>query len=232
MKLKVPFLNFKNYVVLKCYTDNGMVHSAFPVKLGIEYGRIKTRKDVLYGFRTCTGRTATLKRSATLPTWVTYDVYTKDGTATIYHSDAQPEMVKADWDLNEDAYLGADKLDKMLILKLDSPWWFEEDTGVNFVYAANVHNTTRWHTPSGILNFKYQHAVNLFNYIHVATDHHYSVVAGTPAISYYPLTDKKFYVESIYDVAKTKYLKDKCVTRPFWGNHAVRVKNALCSHAK
>lgn len=232
MKLKVPFLNFKNYVVLKCYTDNGMLHSAFPVTLSARQSVIKTDPARPYGFRTCTGRTATLKRSATIPMWVTYDVDVRDGDAYVFKADEHPDLCKLDWVLNGDAYMGADKLDQMLIMKLDSPWWFEEETGVDFLYAPNIHNTTRWHSPSGILNFKYQHAVNLFNYIHVASNHQYRVIAGTPAVSYYPLTDKKLYVESIYDVDKVKYLKDKCTTRPFWGSHADRVKQAICSHAK
>lgn len=226
MKLKVPFINFKNYVVLKCYTSNAQVATAFPITAASEIPPIKSKGNYPSTFRTCTGRVATLKTSASLPMWVSVEISSDSGTVNVVKSDETPNLCELDWSHNDDPYVS---LDRMAILRLNTPWWLEEDTGIDFVVAANIMNPTQMHTPSGVANFKWQHDLNLFNYIRTEVKNSYTVIAGTPVLSLYPLTDKKLYVESYYDVGKTDYLATKTTTRAFFGNHAARVKKALCS---
>lgn len=224
MKLTVPYLSFKNYVVLKCYTSNAQVATAFPIKLASEHPPIKSKGNYPSTFRTCTGRVATLKTSASMPMWLSVNVDVYDGAINVQRSDESPGLCELDWSHNDDPYVS---LDNMAILRFNTPWFLEEDTGVNFVVAANIMNPTQMHTPSGVANFKWQHDLNLFNYIRTNSNTNYTVTAGTPILSLYPLTEKKLYVESYYDVAKTDYLISKTGTRSFFGNHAARIKKAL-----
>lgn len=228
MKLTIPFINFNNYVVLKCYTNNKLVCDGFPIVLSSRLPSIKAVSDASGGLRTCYGYTSSLKRSASLPMWMSIGVRSVNGEVGLAKPDERSGVCDFDFSHNEDAYL---KLDSMVVVKIIPPWVLEEATGVQFILASNIRNNTPMKIPSGVCDFKYQHAINVFNYISTY-DHSYEVTAGTPVLALYPMTDKKLYVESHYDVKKFEELSSKTSTRAFFSSNTAKIKKAICSHAK
>jgi hypothetical protein len=108
--------------------------------------------------------------------------------------------------------------------KLTSAWAIEEETGVQFVMAQHIRNNSLMRIPSGILNFKYQHSVNIFNLV-AKHDHSFTVKPGLPIVALYPLTEKKLYVESYHDEDRYSYLNKKDSARPYFDANMIKRMN-------
>ena len=83
-------------------------------------------------------------------------------------------------------------------LKIDSPWFFEEKSGVKFSWNACMWNNTSYlndaHILSGVLDFKTQKSTNLNMFIKNG-----SVVtlnAGDPMVHLIPISDKKIKIHN------------------------------------
>lgn len=223
MKLKIPFLNMKNYVVLKCYNKNRTVVEHAPIVLSNKLSPLKKPDTTTPTFATCYGYVASLKRSATVPMYTDFEVIvSQDGDINYLFADKTHASV--DWNHSADTvYSGIketsaplkfpDGSDHLVVSKLVNRWFVEEDTGVDFVMASHIRNTTSMRIPTGVANFKHQHSLSIFNVIS-REPQRYKVKFGTPTIALYPLTDKPFYVESICDPAKVDELDVKSSSHP------------------
>ena len=107
------------------------------------------------------------------------------------------------------------KAEQTAITKITMPWVLEEKTGVNFVLAKHIMNTTPMNIPSGMTSFGFQHSLNIFNQM-MTKDHTYKVDWGTPIASLYLVSEKKLIVQSIYDKQNYEKLPDKNHSRPTW----------------
>ena len=220
MKLSIPFLNRKNYVLLKCYNDNKYIVDAFPITRGSDNIN-KLPKSLTDGntgsFKTCYGHLGAKTTTATVPMWLSFHAAYINGQPEYYLSDTQEDVVSINFGHANDPVYDHSNL---CVTKIISRWYLEEDTGVNFVYAHHIKNYTKMRVPSGIKEFKYQHGLQLFNLLD-KTDHSYTVTAGTPVVSLIPLTDKEFRVESHYDPDKVKELESTQM-RAYFNNEILR----------
>lgn len=213
MKLKIPFLNMKNYVVMKCYHNNRTVVENAPIVLSNKIDPIKKTNITTPSFATCYGYVASLKRSATVPMYTDFDVEVNELGHINYHI-ADKLHVTASFNHAEDPlYVDTTNNDHLVVSKISNGWLVEEDTGVNFVMASHIRNTTAMRIPTGTTNFKHQHTLAIFNVIS-REPQRYRVKFGTPTIALFPLTDKPFYVESIFDPAKVEELDIKSSSHP------------------
>jgi len=225
MKLNLPFFNRKRYIVLNAYTNNKRLLENAPVTLSsllppVPFFQDKVKdksisqKDFnkVPTFRSCYGNVIAAKRSAVVPCWSTYTVTVDNNKSLILDS---ADMFKALGDNhfkhNEDPYYDTSNFH---VLKMSSCWLFEESTGVNFVYAQHIRNNTNMRIPSGLIEFKHQNGVNVFNLV-PKHPHTYTIPFKTPLVALYPLSDKPFYVESHYNLEKFAELNASTAAR-FW----------------
>lgn len=81
-------------------------------------------------------------------------------------------------------------------IKLVSPWFLEEKTGVKFSWMPcmwhNTHNIELMHVLTGVMDFKTQKATNINMYIKKGSI--VKIHAGDPLVHMIPLSDKKLEV--------------------------------------
>lgn len=215
MKLKIPFINYKNYIVLKCYHPVKYVAECAPIIISSKlpaYPKDIRNEHQEATFKMCYGNIASLKTSATLPSWYSFKMEVKNGKVGCDVSDPTPQMGSVDFHHGLDAAYGCKH---MFLAKFTSAWAIEEDTGVPFVMAQHIRNNTAMRLPSGVLNFKYQHSLNVFNLVD-KHDHTYSVNVGTPIAALYPMSEKRLYVESYHDPDKANELYTNDAARPYF----------------
>ena len=204
--LKIPFLNRKRYVVLKCYTDNRFHYEQCPIvltsKLKTEkHGELEKKNQRT--FRHCYGSVAGMKISATIPAWTTFDVEVLHNDVRYDITDLNNGKTYVQFDHNKDPFYNSKDC---WVTKMVNPWQLYEDSGVNFVYAKHIKNTTPMAIPSGIVNFRYNHGAHIFNLIH-RHPHEYRIPFKLPLMSIYPITDLPLHVESYFDIDKWQELE-------------------------
>lgn len=245
MKLKLPFFNKQNYIVLNCYHANKRTVELAPIVLSSKLpelpfnnrlGDKNVDKSFLNGSteilesegyartqptaRTCYANIASLKISATVPMWTSCNVRSTENNGIFVEMSDKRDIIGAvDYRHTNDPYFSSPD---MVIVKLITSWHLEEKTGVPFVLASHLRNFTPMRIPSGIMNYRDQHSVNIFNFVHLS-NHEYTVKFGTPIVSLYPMTDKKLYVESHYDPQKSAELLDRSQTKPYFMHNVLKM---------
>jgi hypothetical protein len=200
---KLPFLNRKRYIVLKCYTNHAGVHKHSPMTLGDDDVTPQpTNPEYLSKtqyFSHCWSRLETRKRSATVRSPAAFRVVS-DGQNSVSHSIARDEETfRIVFDHDSDETYGTDR--HTFLSKLAMPWKCYEETGVNFVMARHMRNKTQMNILSGVTSFKVSPDINIFNLISKDA-HRYEVSFNTPLISIYPMSDLPLHVESYFDPEK------------------------------
>lgn len=214
--LKLPFFNRQRYVVLKCYVANERLNEMAPMSLSSKLEPIKTDVGKNISFRTCYGHITGLKRSVTLPMWTEFRVVSQyEGKdETLYQLPTHiPNNDKPSVDFShrhDPTYHSPD----CYITKIISPWVVEEKTGVNWVVAHHIRNSTPMRIPSGINNFKYDHYTHIFNLVH-KKPHEYFVPFKTPVLALYPMTDLPLHVETYYDPQRIDKLNEQASYHPY-----------------
>lgn len=206
--MKLPFINRKRYIVLKCYTTHEGVlrHAPITTKYKQVFNNEKLPDGVVPRFarmfKTCPARIESAKLSATIlaPVTINFGVW-KDKTG--HHvSDTGIEDFEIDISHQSDPTFEANKQNHLF--KIEMPWKCYEETGVKFVLARHIANPTMMNVVSGVLDFKQNATLNVFNLVHTSS-HEYEVPFGTPIASLYPMSDLPLHVECYND--KDQYVK-------------------------
>ena len=227
MKLKLPFFNRKNYIVVKAYNENSnlvrhapLIRSSELPPLPFFYDKTDEPKKVFNDrltFRTCYGNVASLKRSLTVPSWQHFKISVGDKlNIQVMQSDHEQLLGRVEFGHNEDPYYDTTNF---YVVKMINRWFLEETTGVNFVYAQHIRNNTNMRAVSGLINFRDQHCVNIFNLVS-KYPHNYDIPFNMPIVALYPMSDKPVHVECYVDKQKADQLAIASTTR-FWpvGTH-------------
>lgn len=230
--LKLPFFNRKRYIVVKAYTDNERILDYTPVQLtsGLppcKFLHHKVPKQSPYNeentklfpsFRTCYANVKNGKRSFTLPSWSSFDIEVDNNLKLTVTGGS--ESIKIDYEHNKDWYFDNSNF---FIVKMVPMWMVEEDTGVDFLYAPHLRDYSNFNTTAGLLNFKHQHSINVFNYV-AKFPHKYNIPVQNPLLAFYPISDKPLHVESYFDADRYNALQDKSGYR--FHRHASTLKLA------
>ena len=224
---KLPFLNRKRYIVLKAYTRNSAYLENVPIKIGSKECPVKNKNDFdrdnTASFATCYGRLEGLNRSATveMPTDLYMSCSAKGEDLNI--QDKYADKYSKDFSVSYDHVHDKNYVSKnLLVSKVIMPWMLQEETGINFVVARHIRNMSPMIIPTGVCNYKFQHALNVFNCIPKQTLS-YDISMGDKLVSIYPLSEKKLVVESYYDPEKYSELRDRNLYQPFWKGSTLKL---------
>ena len=219
--MKLPFVNRRNYIVLKAYTYNTAYLDHVPIQLGNKEKPLKNNStesgSTFYG---CFGRIMGLGRSATItmPTNVEFAA-TEEGNVSHSFADQRSKGFSISYEHAEDPnYVTKDTV----LTKIEMPWQMQEETGTVFVMAKHILNKTMMNIPTGVVSYNNQHSVNVFNLI-PKLNCSYEVTAMTPVVSIYPMSEKKLVVESYCDPEKYHDLVERAQYRPYWAANAVKM---------
>lgn len=191
----------KSTVVLDCFVTNNSIAELFPISFLREHlptwwKEIPKSSSVdrcpveISTIKRCPGFKDLFKNSICLPAWSQYRLY-QDPMHGFSH--IAPNR-SADGLPHKEEQLDGAFLDYQHY-KLISPWYIKENTGINFLMTqASWHNSDpcRFHIPSGMLEFKYQHSthINLVAPKNTVLKEH-DIDAGQPLVYLVPLTEKK-----------------------------------------
>lgn len=121
-------------------------------------------------------------------------------------------------------------------IKIDSSWILEETTGIDFVLTDAYYSNFNapWRIATGVLDFKYQHCLNI-NIAMPRDTPQFTIHANTPLAILYPMTEKqvefehKLVSKDEWDTLRNKYASrnvflskyskhKKLMTKPTWWN--------------
>ena len=172
-------------------------------------------KPQSWSIRSCYGYISSIKNSITVPSWVEFKVSaTKEGAGYAF-----PKGNHTWVDTHNDPALSSDEFE---ITKIATPWVIEVNKNVQIACCSHILNTSGMHIPSGVINFKNTHQLNIFNYVH-KYQHEYSVGFKKPLLSLYPMTTEKFYLETYYDRSRFEELNHRSSTRPFFMGSRIKL---------
>ena len=224
--MKLPFLNRKRYIVLKCYTTHAGVLKYAPITTNYKEEKIDTSglfaHENAHYFDSCWSRIKSKTASATIPSPMTITVKNKNGECGYSFSDGNIPAMNVAFVHNNDPFWPTKDV---TIGKLMLPWQVEEDTGVNFILARHISNKTMCNILSGILEFKDNSSLNLFN-LTAKVDHEYEIPFNTPLASLYPMSDLPLHVETYHDEQKFLAL-NQCSYRRFHRGNLIKTERAM-----
>lgn len=207
--MKLPFLNRKRYLVLKCYTIHEGVLQYAPIAMNYQH-KMKAPDNAFNDkkaryFDSCLSRIKTKMHSATISAPLTMNVSVRDAGITYDFSDNNVPALKISFEHEQDPMYGLGR--DAYLTKIIMPWRIEEETGTQFVVAQHMSNTTLMNLLSGVLEFKQNTSCNLFNMVH-KLHHEYEIPFGTPMASLYPMCDLPLHVECYNDESKFMKLSE------------------------
>ena len=209
--MKLPFLNRKRYLVLKCYTTHEGVLQYAPItmkfKQSMGAGKIPADVNPKFArtFKTCASRIDTMRIAATIPAPSTISFSVKRNDIGHRLAEDDIESFSLDYSHHVDPHYEGSK--ENYLVKIQMPWRCYEETGVNFVLARHIANYTRMNVLSGSLNFKTNTALNVFNLIN-AVPHDFEIPFNTPMASLYPMSELPLHVECYNDAEQFRKLKE------------------------
>lgn len=223
--MKLPFLNRKNYIVLKAYTYASCFLDHVPITLANREDPVEKNGTERSSstFVACFGRIMGLSRSATvyMPSNIEFAA-NSEGTVSHTQADTRSPSFGVSYEHAEDPhYVTTDTV----LSKMELPWKLEETSGTTFVLAKHILNKTMMNIPTGVINFDNQHSINVFNLI-PKLDFNYEVKFKTPIVSLYPMSEKKLVVESYCDPDKFHDLCARNAYRPYWSANAVKMSKS------
>jgi hypothetical protein len=204
----------RSKINLDCFTEHKWIIESAPVDHAIKHipnwwkALPKERYEdgkffPLPTMKTCVGMYDYYVKSVCLPLWsdlainvdsnLVYKWQFADGnTEAVVHSSAQ----YAGFDVGSAGHL-----------KIEAPWVLKEKTGVDWVYSSPIYamnNITDYTVTPGILNFKYQHGINIQLFINLERAKTFKVAYNTPMAFLTPMSDKKVVIHR-HLLAKEEY---------------------------
>jgi hypothetical protein len=206
-------------VVAKCYTPFDLVKEHKTLELSSKNVDIYNKKSKFDGqksFKHCYGMLHSLSKSITIKAPSELKVKS-DGEKWSYDS-CNPFFASLE-SHDEDPHFDHGDC---FITKISLPWQIEEKTGAKFLYSRHIQNTTFMNIPSGVVDFKYRHGPNIFNYI-PRLNISYDVDFMHPLMSLHLLEDKKLVVETYVDSQKFFFLSEQAGAQAFFNANRVKL---------
>lgn len=216
--LKLPFFNRIKPVEINFYTASNIIADLAPPVLSsqvehpFEHSVIDEEGLPRKTFRTCYSYLKSLKTSVTIPAWCEFSVSVKDGRPRFHFPMDNPvwRNTASDCIINPDNqndwvsyHRDPNFYDNVFVSKITNPWIAVCKEKPRWIIGQHTLNTSGMCIPTGIIDLKYQHSINIFNYL-PKHDFVYHVKAGTPLVSLYPILepDRPIKVNASYDPDK------------------------------
>jgi hypothetical protein len=207
--MKIPFLNRKRYIVLKCYSWHAGVVEKAPIFIGdgekVENPKPNKFMEQQNFFSTCWSRINTRKRCATIPTPCSTR-FEIDGDGVQWVNSNKESVLDVSFGHDADHTYGIDK--DTIVAKVNLPWHIEDDSGVSFIVARHMQNKTMINVLSGVINFNYTAQTNMFALIN-KYPHKFEIPFKTPLMALYPMSDLPLHVECEHNPEKFTELGQK-----------------------
>jgi len=227
---KVPYLNRKRYIVLKAYTWNKFFLDNAPIQVSAKDTnphRVSNQEPVGSDFRYCYARTVGRGKSATVfaPCSMKFHQNLDESgtTSPSYEMSTMSGWLDVTFRHTDDPYYNTSSL---TVGKIKIPWVLYEETGVKFVLARHLQNSSAMMIPSGVLDFNKGHQLHIFNHM-INVPFSYEVTFGEPLVSLFPLTERPLHVESYFDREKFDELDVVSATRPYFRNSLRKLQKKM-----
>ena len=223
-----------------CFTMFGAIAKMYPVKKATnfypEWWKSLSAKYELYSLngvkhkrgtmKICSGFLDLYQHGLIIPMWSDLAIEMRE-TSYNYHialSTSGDDLV------THPVQQHGDSFKNLVHIKMNSPWIFEEKTGVEFLFAGCPWSTLplipKMHVVHGVVNYKYQTSVNINTFwLTDNTPYTVEMEAGMPLAHVIPLSDKNA-VPHIHVISEGEY-KNKArggIATKFAGSYLSRFK--------
>lgn len=194
------FIFKKNKIVVDCFVVEPIIHDLFSVQKSSKFypdwwkqlpnsyqsGNSLGETGTMKG---CTGFTDLFANSFTVPMWSDFKLRIDDQNHFVYQfADQKSGLVL------HDRQQRAGLMPEHEHIKFLAPWQVVTKDDLKFVVMQPIWNQNgleQFITPPGMVNFKYQHNVNINLFFKPDRPGVYTFEAGQPILTIVPLTEKK-----------------------------------------
>jgi hypothetical protein len=213
---------FRKPIELRFYTNNRSACELFPpTKAAKARPRwLSTADSGGFGvtIQRCRGIREFFSHGVAVPLWSDLKLETTENHLRWDFSDGKSQ-------LHVESEFGVMQRPNEALCKLIFPWAAECSEAVPFMQVQNMWDQTAaaFRSINGTLEFKYQHAVNLFLYFQADTST--IIPAGTSFFILAPLSERPIKILAEYDPEKYDALRDGSRSRPFFKNWYVKQRH-------
>jgi hypothetical protein len=205
MKLRSPFLILNKHIELDVYFAKPYLEGLNLVDSGYKHKKwwMKRPKEYKTSISTCVGLLDLQRKGVSIKSWTDFNIVNSDGE---FDFSGTSELNVSSH--TSDANGWAEKND-IKIAKLVSPFVVQCNEETNFLLTQSPFCKQDICMPSGILNFKYQHQLNIFLYLHQRVSSVTEVRLGDFLVNLQPLSDRPVKVNYMYNPERHFYLGEK-----------------------
>jgi len=216
----------KKYVV-DFFTANYSVFDNFKITEGRKFiptwwknldtkqydGNEKRPAAIVPTVKKCPGMIHTYKESFIMPLWTEIDIVMDENYEWTGATSDRKTHISTHSSRQYDGYLPKNHYTH---LKIQSPWYAEEKTGVNFVVSPcswdNSELLETYFIPVGIRSWKYTCSTNVHGFLQNKAQS-INFQSGMPLVHFFPMTDKNVEVRCHYDPDKVERLGQNTTDR-------------------
>ena len=192
------FFHKPKQVVVDCLTVEPLIKDLFPIQKSNKFypdwwkllPNSYTTPHSLNEFGTmkgCTGFTDLFKNSLTVPMWSDFKLRVDENKNFAYQfADQKSNLVLHDKEQRQGLMPTHEHI------KFIAPWQLVTKSDIQFVVMQPIWNQNgleQFITPPGMVNFKYQHNVNINLFFQPSVEGDYVFEAGQPVLTIVPITE-------------------------------------------
>jgi hypothetical protein len=213
---------FRKPIELRFYTDNRAACDLFPPVNGAKkrpsWVREATSGEFDMGVQNCRGMRELFRNGIAVPLGSVLKITTTPDQMSWSFADKKSHLMV-------EGNFGVMHRKSEALCKLVFPWAVECSSAVNFVQVQNTWDrpAADFRTVNGALEFKYQHAINMFLYIPPGTNT--VIPAGTAFFLMMPMTERPIRLSAEYNPEKYYALSEGGESRVFFKNWYVKQRH-------
>lgn len=217
----IDFIFKRKHINVDCFIDSHRTAETYPIRRAVQYipewwRKLPNNYHVPHELtkkpferptmRTCYGMTTLYRKGFILPLWTDIDLFFEDNKEEASYSYQSASELSI---IQHDSKEYGDSFPRHHHMKLKSPWFLRETSGVEFMFMpclwSHLAAAPHLRVMPGVLNFKYQHSTNV-NWFVPYMNAQFRLESGLPLAQIVPLTEKNVKV-SIHVLDVTEYEK-------------------------
>lgn len=225
------FLKRIKPIKVDLYTGHGNAHRLFKPCYAKDYkpnwlSKVKVTPDERH-VKHCYGLRQSFSTGFVIPLWADIVVHTEvDSVGEVSSRSFQipDQHTVLDQIKTKDGFM---EWPNRSLYKIVSPWYAVCDEDVDFVMMENMFSQAPYGAEfvSGVVQFKQQHATNMFLYLQNVTQM-VRLTAGDVPVIFKPLSERPLQIKSHYDPDKHAYYNNLSVHQSFLNFSVTRAKQA------
>lgn len=209
MNINLPFLTLRKHIELDVYTDHAAVHEAKPIRVRSKSAYMQKDADGgRVNMSSCYGFIELLKRSAVMHSWMDWEMLLLEDKRVMLNFSG-PESLGVE-DHTDNAPNFASK-EGLRIIRISPSIKVQCKEDIPFMLSPPAFLKSNLSMPSGVTDFKHQHAINFFVYLDDTSTGEWTFNQQDQMLAITAMSERPLKINCHYDKAHYLYLHETSV---------------------